>query len=303
MVGDRLRLLDDDKVAELAKSMQAIGLINPIMLAPPDGQGGGPRLIAGRHRFEAAKRLGWETIAYVLAKDKSEDELKLIEVDENLIRAELSPAERATNSKVRKEIYERLFPETKHGAAPGAGRGKGSKPVESRQFGDRFTRDTAAKSGRSERAVQRDVQRADDIPQIADVVGTSLDKGEELDALAKLEPEEQTDLISKAKAGEAVSARAFDRTQRELAPPDTAGNGSMGRTFIHPKTGEPTGMNTANIGGRRDHSEPIGAGPVAVAGQTGESKFEQIMLWLPELSDAERAQLREALGRGPEIAA
>lgn len=49
-----------------------------------------------------------------------------------------------------------------------------------------FANDTATKTGQSARKVRLDVQRARSIPKIADVVGTSLDKGEELDALAKL---------------------------------------------------------------------------------------------------------------------
>jgi hypothetical protein len=43
--------------------------------------------------------------------------MELAEIDENLIRFDLTPAERAMHTRARKKVYERLHPETKHGAA------------------------------------------------------------------------------------------------------------------------------------------------------------------------------------------
>lgn len=56
----------------------------------------------------------------------------------------------------RKEAYEALHPETKHGAV-GNGREKGRQLGDSTS--DRFTADTAAKTGESERTVQRNAER------------------------------------------------------------------------------------------------------------------------------------------------
>lgn len=68
----------------------------------------------------------------------------------------LTPSEKALFTARRKEAYEALHPETAHGAI-GNGRGK------SRQLGDstsdRFTADTATKTGESERTVQRTLSR------------------------------------------------------------------------------------------------------------------------------------------------
>ena len=162
-----------------------------------------PHLVAGAHRLEAAKRLGWTSIACTVASGDDHDRAALVEIDENLVRNGLSPAERAVHIDKRKGIYERLHPETKHGAV-GNGREKSGQDGHSTQ---RFTADTSLKAGRSERDVRRDATRAKKIPQIAEVIGTSLDQGEELDALTKLPPERQEQLITKAKAGAKVSAK------------------------------------------------------------------------------------------------
>ena len=77
-----------------------------------------------------------------------------------------------------------------------------------------FQEDTAAKTGRSEQSIKQDATRAKHIPQIEEVIGTSLDKGEELDALAKLAPEAQAPIIARAKAGEKVTAKPAAKKAR-----------------------------------------------------------------------------------------
>ena len=71
-----------------------------------------------------------------------------------------------------------------------------------------FANDTAKVTGESKRDVNRHLARAealgDDLPR---VTGTSLDKGVELDALAKLPEADRAELIERAQAGEKVSAR------------------------------------------------------------------------------------------------
>src|SRR5580693_4590630 len=75
-------------------------------------------------------------------------------------RAKLSPAERATFTQRRKDAYEALHPEIRHGASGGTNAGKGRSEVANLATSvDRFTADTASKTGRSERDVQRDAAR------------------------------------------------------------------------------------------------------------------------------------------------
>jgi len=73
---------------------------------------------------------------------------------------------------------------------------------------DRFTAATADATGKSERAVRMASARGEALgDDLGAVTGTSLDKGMELDALAKLPKDERKGLIDRAKAGETGRAR------------------------------------------------------------------------------------------------
>lgn len=155
---ERLRSLQPEKVAELAKSMAKLGQLQPIIVRPvgKTGSGNGYWLIAGRHRLEAAKQLKWPAIRATVLENVKADMAELIEIDENLIRAELSAAERAIHVGRRKEIYERQHPQTKHGAAPGKAGGGKAKGTNL----DSFAKATAKVTGQSETKVKRDATRA-----------------------------------------------------------------------------------------------------------------------------------------------
>jgi hypothetical protein len=117
----------------------------------------------------------------------------------------LSKSERAAHIAARKEIYERVHPETRVGAT---GR-KGRKICDDKTT-DRFSKDTAAKTGRSERSVQLDAKRGKQ-QRIKETIATSLDKGDELDALAEItevDPAKADQLIDQAVTGEQASAKA-----------------------------------------------------------------------------------------------
>src|SRR5262249_28130310 len=66
----------------------------------------------------------------------------------------LTTSERARFTRRRKEAYEALHPETKQG-----GDRKSSRQVGDLKKTDRFTANTSAATGQSERAVQRDAER------------------------------------------------------------------------------------------------------------------------------------------------
>jgi ParB family transcriptional regulator, chromosome partitioning protein len=111
VVQDRLRAIDPDHVSGIAVSMADIGQQQPIVVAERPY---GLRLVAGLHRLAAARLLGWKTISAVLEVG-TDEELRLVEIDENLARRNLSELDRAIALFERKRIYEELHPETKNG--------------------------------------------------------------------------------------------------------------------------------------------------------------------------------------------
>jgi hypothetical protein len=147
LVGKRHRKLDPDKVEALADSMKAISLQQPITVYY--GEAGQVHLVAGYHRLEAAKRLGWEKIPCIVVTMEEMDR-DLWEIDENLCRAELSTAEKREHVNRREALWERQQQkeaETKNGTRcpikRGPGRPKGFASV------------TAEQTGRSKRTINR----------------------------------------------------------------------------------------------------------------------------------------------------
>jgi len=92
-IGSRLREADPEKVKALAESIGQIGLLQPIHLHTPD-EGDTVKLVAGLHRLEAAKSLGWESIDAILF-DGDDIDCRRAEIAENLHRSDLTKAERA----------------------------------------------------------------------------------------------------------------------------------------------------------------------------------------------------------------
>jgi ParB family transcriptional regulator, chromosome partitioning protein len=160
------RTVRPDIVDALAKSMKEIGLINPITIRPSET--GGFYLIAGRHRYEAARKLKWEFIPAIVLEGLDADDAELREIDENLIRADLTDAERAAHHARRQELHQQKHPETKHGGDRKSKKSSGQNG----HSNERYTKETVAQTGESERTVRRHVTRGKKIPNIADAVGT-----------------------------------------------------------------------------------------------------------------------------------
>ncbi|MGO9047201.1 MAG: MT-A70 family methyltransferase [Rhodomicrobium sp.] len=221
---DRMRKLRPEKVDEIAESVAAQGLLQPIIVRPRGAANFW--LVAGHHRLEAVRKCGHDSISAVICDGLDADQALLAEIDENLVRADLSPAERALHVERRKEIYEGLHPETKHGAV-----GRGGK---SSQNENSFVADIAEKTGKGRSTIARDVTRARKIVVLGDIAGTSLDQGDELDALAGLPEAEQRKLAKQAKTGERVTAKHVaqklrrESRARELAAATEAASKTLG---------------------------------------------------------------------------
>lgn len=177
------RPLNEASVASLADSIASVGLINPIRVREKDGRW---EVSAGSHRLAACERLGLVDIDCLIASD---DDLhaELSMIDENLCRNELSPAERATQTARRKEIYEELHPETRRGVA--GAEAKHGRATDNLSFAG----ETSKATGKDERTIQRDAERGSKvIGEVIDMItGTKLDTGTYLDKLKRLPPNDQ----------------------------------------------------------------------------------------------------------------
>jgi ParB-like chromosome segregation protein Spo0J len=204
------RTLNESNVKNLMEGMRKEGFwkSSPLRVRPikirelNNGNIDGWEITSGRHRFEAAWRLNFKTAPCVIV-DEDDLHAELAMIDENLCRADLEQGERAKQTARLKIIYEELFPETAHG---------GDRKSPSRKISNlnRFSKETAAKTGRSESSVQKDARRGEVLgnDNLNNIAGTSLDKGVELDALMKIAPLARREIIDRAKAGEKVSAAA-----------------------------------------------------------------------------------------------
>jgi ParB family chromosome partitioning protein len=84
--------MDEAELTDLANSMAASGLLQPILVRPHDG---GFELIAGERRWRAAERLGWPRIPAVV-KEVDDRTLLTLALIENLQRDDLSPIDEAS---------------------------------------------------------------------------------------------------------------------------------------------------------------------------------------------------------------
>lgn len=94
--------IDEAALTELAASIEASGLLQPVVVRPRNG---GYELIAGERRWRAATHLGWTKIPAVI-KDVDDQTLLTLALIENLQRDDLSPIDEAAG-------YERLASEFK----------------------------------------------------------------------------------------------------------------------------------------------------------------------------------------------
>lgn len=202
---ERVRRATSKRVSELAKSISMIGLLNPITVYyplkfwPKDAVNpvDGYCLVSGLHRLEACQSLNHTEIA-VNVVDLDALHQQLAECDENLCGTNLSKSERAKFTARRKQIYEALYPETRHG-----GDRKSSGQVGHLKEEDRFTIATAEATSQSERVVRRDARRGERIDEdvLDQIAGTDLDKGIVLDALAQHPKDQQPAALAKIKEG------------------------------------------------------------------------------------------------------
>ncbi len=210
-IGHRLRSIDPEKVAALAESIDAIGLRQPISVWAPDLDT--LDLVAGLHRLEAFKLLRrqlpdeadlrWDEIPCIFV-DMDDLDRQLWEIDENLIRSDLTDLQRAQHTAKRAEVIRQKVvlaksAKTKTDRSKNADKGQGD-----------FVADTAKKTGRSKRSVGADKARGEKIaPDVQkDIEGTAIaDSGVQLDALAAATPWDQREAVKAVNLGDAKDVR------------------------------------------------------------------------------------------------
>ncbi len=173
-------------VEELARSIAAVGLMNPITVTQDN------TLIAGLHRLEAAKLLGWTEIECTVS-DADGLQAELAEIDENFVRAGLSHRELGDLLLRRKELYEAIHPETRQGQRNGQTAKNDNLTVLAAKP---FSEDTADKLGISKRTVEQLVQTARDLtPEAKKTIRDAGDKITKGDALkiSRLPPDQQAE--------------------------------------------------------------------------------------------------------------
>lgn len=185
------RKADPTHVNELSKSIADVGLLNPVTVDSSY------TLIAGLHRLEAAKLLSWAEIECTICEIDS-IRAELAEIDENVIRRNLTNTEVSGLLARRKKLYETLHPETIARNRPGhVNNHQGSSDIVSLEpKAKSFVEDTAEKLGVSTRTVERHLFLAEHLTPKASEILKKMDKQPprcELMKLARLEPDQQTD--------------------------------------------------------------------------------------------------------------
>jgi hypothetical protein len=204
-VGERLRTYREEGAVAVADSIRLQGPIDPIMVRP---QGDAYALVAGLHRLEACRMLGWTEVPAIV-RVLDDHEAALVEIDENLSRTKLSALERGEHLLRRSQILEALG---RRAPSHRPKKGVAETPLET----------TAALAERfkiGQRAAQRGMQVARQLPkEVRDILRPSA-AADNLDALLDLAKEKDAALrleLAKALANSETEVWRARSTAREL---------------------------------------------------------------------------------------
>ncbi len=207
-VGKRLRKIEAEKVNELVGSIAVNGLLHPIVVRRHPKHPKRFQLVVGASRLAAVKRLGWKKVKATVV-DCDDLGAKLMEVDENLIRKELTELERAEHHKLRKDILEKCG----EARTRGGDRRSNEQKVHLKSYADQAGKNLGIHPATVRRHVRRAEGIAEDVKN--EIKGTRWDTGVELDALARMTQDEQRTAIRKIfKTGKAHSFRQAEQQIR-----------------------------------------------------------------------------------------
>lgn len=88
-------VFDETAIEDLAASIRACGIIQPLIVTPSNAVGDRYELIAGERRLRAARLAGLTEVPVIVRKEVSTEELLELAIIENLQREDLNPIEEA----------------------------------------------------------------------------------------------------------------------------------------------------------------------------------------------------------------
>ena len=224
-IGSNRRDLDMNFVEELAQSIQESGLMHPIIVNMEY------TLIAGLHRLEAVKLLGWGKIK-CMVMDLQGLQAELAEIDENFIRSPLTEREKCKILSRRKKIYEELHPEAKNGGDRKSEKIRWPSCPSDFDPPKSFAEDAAEKLGVSARSVRRRVYIGEKVvPEAMSAFDNADEKFNQSEALklTRIAPEHQEEA-----ARQYVSGKIRTISDYKASEPDTADCGKAEQADIHP---------------------------------------------------------------------
>ena len=153
------KVLDNDELNELIRSIQEHGILSPLIVRPLEGATGEYEIISGHRRFHAAQRAGLtEVPAFIYAV--SRDEAAIMLVDSNLHREHILPSEKAFAYKMKAEALNHQGKRTD----PTSGQ------IVPKSDENRTTAMIGEQTGESYKTVQRYIRLTYLIPELLDLM-------------------------------------------------------------------------------------------------------------------------------------
>ena len=178
------KVLDNDEMNELIRSIQEHGILSPLIVRPLEGRKDEYEIISGHRRFHAAQKAGLtEVPAFIYAV--SRDEAAIMLVDSNLHREHILPSEKAFAYKLKAEALNHQGQRTD----------LTSGQIVPKSDENRTTAMIGEQTGESYKTVQRYIRLTYLIPELLDLMDEgkiAFSVGVEL---SYLPPEAQQDLI------------------------------------------------------------------------------------------------------------
>jgi ParB family chromosome partitioning protein len=254
-VGKRCRQ-DMGDLAALAKSIQAVGLLQPLVVRPD------LQLVAGARRLAAVKELGWEKVP-VHVVTELDDALAALraEHDENTCRKDFTVGEKLAIAKALETLERAAAKQRKKEGGRTGGKASGKLPAAS---GAGDTRDKVAEAvGMSGRTYEKAKEVAEAAEAEPEKYG---DLAQEMDRSGKVDPAHK-------KLRERGGTRAARRRQGKPEPRVPGAEAALNRLVTEGKVTWTDAYMVASLVAKREQRQLAAAGPDAVAAKARDLRW------------------------------